>query len=208
MTSRPAGQKNKRQGPDWWLFLSKFFRHGTTVGAVAPSSRWLARKLVGDIDFARAEHVVELGAGTGAITAELLGRAGDRCRCVIVERDPDFCDCLRRRFPGAEVVEGDARELETLLAERGITRVDHVLCGLALPWFAREDRHRILDTARRRLTPEGSFRQLSYMPWLHTREYRRYFEKVRFRLVFRNLPPGGFYVCTSPRAEGPSLTPA
>jgi phospholipid N-methyltransferase len=121
--------------------------------------------------------------------------------------------CHRRARPGllrlsaAEIVEADARDLERLLEERQIAAVDHILCGLALPWFARADRHRILDTARARLTPDGSFRQLSYMPWLHTREYRRYFEKVRFRLVFRNLPPGGFYVCTAPRAEGPALTP-
>ena len=25
--------------------------------------------------------------------------------------------------------------------------------------------------------------------------YRRYFQDIRFRFVFRNLPPGGVYVC-------------
>ena len=191
----------KQRGPDWWLFLTKFFRHGTTIGAVAPSSPWLARRFVENIDFTRTQCVVELGAGTGSITAELLHQAGDRCRAIIVERDPDFCACLRRRFPTADIAEADARDLEQILDARQIQRVDHVLCGLALPWFARPDRHRILDTVRQRLTPEGSFRQLTYMPWLHTREYRRYFEKVGFRFVFRNLPPGGFYVCTHPRSE-------
>jgi phospholipid N-methyltransferase len=184
---------------DRWLFLTKFFRHGTSVGAVTPSSSWFARKLLRDIDFTRPQCIVELGAGTGAITAELLDRAGPRVRCVIIELDADFCARLRQRFPGADIVQADARNLAELLDEKKIAFVDHVLCGLALPWFTRPDRHRILDTVRRRLTPDGSFRQLTYMPWLHTREYQQYFEEVRFRLVFRNLPPGGYYLCRRPR---------
>jgi phospholipid N-methyltransferase len=197
MTTQPITPRSRR-GPDWWLFLTKFFRHGTAIGAVAPSSSWLARKFVQNIDFSRVRCVVELGAGTGPITAELLRQAGQQCRAVIVERDPDFCACLRRRFPAADIAEADACDLERILDERKVEAVDHVLCGLALPWFARGDRHRILDTVRRRLVPEGSFRQLTYMPWLHTREYRRYFAKVGFRFVLRNLPPAGFYVCTRP----------
>jgi phospholipid N-methyltransferase len=188
----------RKTDPDWWLFLTKFFRHGTAVGSVTPSSSWLARKLLKDIDFARARCIVELGAGTGPITEELLRRAGPQCRCIIVELDPDFCARLRARFPRAEVVEADACKLQELLEEKKIPQVDHVLCGLALPWFAKPDRDRILDTVRRHLAPNGSFRQLSYMPWLHTREYRRYFDDVHFRLVFCNIPPGGFYVCQRP----------
>jgi phospholipid N-methyltransferase len=200
MTTRPADTPRRRpQEPDWWLFLQKFFRRGTSVGAVVPSSRWLARKLLQDIDLGSPQCVVELGAGTGAITAELLARAGPKCRCLIVELDADFCARLRQRFPAAEVVEADACRLDELLAERGVERVDHVLCGVALPWLARADRHRLLDTVRRRLTPDGSFRQLSYMPWLHTREYKGYFEEVSFRFVLWNIPPGGFYVCRRPR---------
>src|SRR5262245_16363521 len=129
--------------PDWWLFLSKFFRQGTTIGAVAPSSPWLARRFVEDIDFARSQCVVELGAGTGSITEELLRQGGGRCQAVIVERDPEFCGCLRRRFPGADVAEADARDLDEILEARHLQTVDHVLCGLALPWFAQPDRHRI-----------------------------------------------------------------
>lgn len=188
-----------RKSPDWWLFVAKFFRQGTIIGAVTPSSRWMARRLLQDIDLTGDCCVVELGAGTGPITAELLRVAGPRCRAIVVERDPDFCARLRGRFPSAEVVEADARDLERLLSERRIQQVDHVLCGLALPWFAPPDRHCILDCVRRHLAANGSFRQLTYMPWLHTREYRRYFDRVGFRLVVRNLPPGGFYVCSEPK---------
>jgi len=199
--SRLHSPRDQRPSSDGWLFFGKFLRYGTTIGAVVPSSRWFARKLVRDIDFTAARWVVELGAGTGPVTAELVRRAEGRCETLIVERDPDFCGRLRQRFPRANVVQADACDLEQLLADRRIEKVDHILCGLALPWLTPADRHRLLDTARRRLTPQGTFRQLTYMPWLHTRVYRRYFEQVAFRFVLRNVPPGGFYLCRGPRPE-------
>src|SRR5437870_4681725 len=58
----PPETPTRGRGPDWWLFLTKFFRHGTAIGAVAPSSSWLARKLVHDIDFSQPSCIVELGA--------------------------------------------------------------------------------------------------------------------------------------------------
>jgi phospholipid N-methyltransferase len=143
--------------------------------------------------------VVELGAGTGPITAELLKRAPTTCKVIIVERDPDFCDRLRERFPGADIVQADAANLEQVLAERGVERVDHFLCGLPLPSFERSARDHILEVVHRRLMPEGTFRQLTHLPWVYYRMYRRYFGEVRFHLVFRNVPPAGFYTCLAPR---------
>jgi phospholipid N-methyltransferase len=185
--------------PDWWLFFTKFLKHGTAIAAFVPSSPWLARGVVRGIDFARSRCIVELGAGTGPITAELLDQCAGRCRVLIVERDPDFCRRLRERFPGADVAQADACDLERLLAERGVEAIDHVLCGLPLPSFKPDDRDHVLDVVRRRLGQDGTFRQLTHMPWVYYPLYRRYFDRVQFHLVFRNLPPAGYYVCRQPR---------
>ncbi|MFO0970274.1 MAG: methyltransferase domain-containing protein [Gemmataceae bacterium] len=194
---------SRQRLPDWWLFLQKFLRQGTRVGSVTPSSPWFARRLLEGIDLKQARCVVELGAGTGAVTRELLRRASASCRCLIVERDADFCVRLREHFPRAEIVEADACDLDALLRSRGVERVDHVVSGLALPWFTPAARHKVLDASRRCLTLSGSFRQLTYIPWVHAPMYRRYFERADFRWVFWNVPPGGFYECCRPRPEGP-----
>lgn len=183
------------RSPDWWLFLTKFLRQGTAIAALAPSSRWLARAVVAGIDFSRARCVVELGAGTGPITTELLRSAGPPCRILVIERDADFCQRLRQRFPTADIVQTDAFDLERLLDERGIGRVDHVISGLPLPSFPAVDRERLLAIIGRRLTPDGTLRQLTHMPYVYFGMYRGYFDEVQFRLVTRNLPPGGVYVC-------------
>lgn len=180
---------------DWWLFFRKFLRHGTSVASVTPSSPWLARALIEGIDFDQARCVIELGAGTGPVTAELLRRARGRCRVIVIDRDRDFCRRLRQRFPEAEVVFADACALDHILDKRGIDRADHIISGLPLPSFPASVRDRLLESIGRRLGPRGTLRQVTVMPWVYFKLYCRYFTEVKFRFVGMNLPPGGVYVC-------------
>jgi phospholipid N-methyltransferase len=196
-----------RRIPDWLLLFSKFLRHGSAIASFVPSSTYLARGVVRDLDFTKSRCIVELGAGTGPITAALLQLAPPTCRTAIVERDPDFCVRLREHFPHADVVQADALDLEQILAERGIEQVDHFLCGLPLPSFERKARDRIFEVVTRRLAAGGTFRQLTHMPWVYYRMYRRYFSDVRFHFVMRNLPPAGFYTCWNPTAAGMRSAP-
>lgn len=53
--------------------------------------------------------VVEVGPGTGALTGYLLERAR---RVVAIELDAQLAATVRRRFPGAEVVEADVLETD------------------------------------------------------------------------------------------------
>lgn len=197
----------RRCPPDWWLVLSKFCRQGTAIAALAPSSRWLALAQLRGIDFEKARCIVELGAGTGPVTAALLSAVRPGCRVVIVERDRDFCQRLRQRFPQADIAQCDALELDAVLEERKLQTVDHVLSGLPLPSFPAAEREALLEVVARRLTPDGSLRQLTHMPWVYYPMYRGYFQDVQFRLVPFNLPPGGVYVCRGWRGPG-SMQPA
>jgi phosphatidylethanolamine/phosphatidyl-N-methylethanolamine N-methyltransferase len=190
---------------DLWLVLRKFASNARSVATLAPSSRFLARATVRGIDWSNTKCVVELGAGTGPITAELVKAAPPHVQLIINEFDPDFCRVLRQKFPAADIVEGDARRLGEVLVERGITQVDHVLSGLPLTHFPPGDRDVVLDQVGQVLSPDGEFRQLTTAPWLYRRLYRRYFREVSFKLVVRNFPPGGVYYCRGwiPPADRP-----
>src|SRR5262245_4603110 len=178
-----------------WLFFTKFLQRGKVIASFAPSSRFMVRTVLRGIDFAKCKCIVELGAGTGPITAELIRRTPPGCKLLIIELDADLARHLRKRFPGADVVEADAADMDRLLDERGIDKVDHIISGLPLPSIPEEIRDRILDISAKRLAPGGSFRQLTVMPWVYYRMYRRYFTHLKFRFVPLNLPPGGVYVC-------------
>jgi phospholipid N-methyltransferase len=186
---------------------SRFLKHGTTIAAFAPSSKFLARATVRGIDFDTARCIVELGAGTGPITAELIRRVKPHTKLIVVELMPEFCDRLRAKFPAADIVEGDAAHLDKLLADRGITEVDHVLSGLPLPSFPADLRDSILASSAKCLGPGGTFRQLTNMPWVYWKMYRGYFDDVRFRVVPLNLPPGGVYVCSGFKEPGYKTKP-
>src|SRR5215211_7937975 len=121
---------------DLWLVLRKFASNARTVATVAPSSRALSRATVRGIDWARTKVVVELGAGTGPITEELVKAAPPGVRLVVNEVLPEFCDALRQKFPDLDIADGDAKRLTEILAERGIPEVDYVLSGLPVTHFS------------------------------------------------------------------------
>jgi phospholipid N-methyltransferase len=206
-SSTPQPIVPAKSPPGWWLFLKKFLQRGRTIASFAPSSSYMVRSMLRGIDFASCEYVVELGGGTGPVTAELLRRAGNRCKVLIVELDPDLCQHLRQRFPEADIVEADAIELDKLLADRGVTKVDHILSGLPLPSIPEPARTGILKLAGQCLKPGGTFRQLTIMPLIYRGLYRKHFESVQFQFVPLNLPPGGVYICREPRNQQPDNSP-
>lgn len=53
--------------------------------------------------------VLEVGPGTGGLTAPLLARAG---RVIAVEKDRELLPLLRSRFPGLTLIEADALDLD------------------------------------------------------------------------------------------------
>ena len=62
-------------------------------------------------DFAGIEtgqRILDVGAGTGALTSELVGRGAD---VAALDPSPPFVAALRRRLPGVDVQEGPAEEL-------------------------------------------------------------------------------------------------
>jgi phosphatidylethanolamine/phosphatidyl-N-methylethanolamine N-methyltransferase len=183
---------------DFSLFLGKFLKHGTAIASLAPSSPWLARTTVRNIPWDRASALVELGAGTGPITRVLAEKAHPDCRVVVLERDPDFARLLHQRFgdrPNFDVVEGDVRDLGSILGDRGIERADFIVSGLPVPSFPEDLRRELFRLVKRFLAPEGTYNQITEMPWVYWRFYRRFFDEVRFAFEPRNFPPAGAYFC-------------
>src|SRR4051794_27910138 len=183
---------------DFLLFLGKFVRHGTAIASLAPSSPWLSRTTIRNIPWASARVIVELGAGTGPITKVLAERAHPDCRVVVLERDPDFARILRERFagrPNFDVVEGDVRDLAEILGQRGIGQADYVVSGLPVPSFPKDLQRDLFRVVKRVLSPEGTYNQITEMPWVYWRFYRKFFDDVQFVFEPRNLPPAGAYFC-------------
>lgn len=188
-------------------FLSAALRRPGTMGAIAPSSERLAGVLSAVVPRVGAPVVVELGPGTGAVSAAIAARLPAGGRHLAVELDPDMVGYLRRTRPGLEVVPGDARELGTLLAEHGVDRVDAIVCGL--PWALFDDAVQadVLGEIGLAVGDTGAFTTFAYLQGMALPAARRFRARLRGAFdevlvsstVWRNVPPAFVYVCRRPR---------
>ncbi len=174
-------------------FSAKFFRHGRRIGSIAPSSPMMGRRLTRDVDGSRAQVILELGSGTGCVTAEAVRRMHGGSRMISVEADVELAAMARRRCPQAEVYCADAVELEGLLDGLGVGRIDVLINCLPTPSLPAAVNRAIFEAAARRMR-RLRMTQLTEIPYWYGRAYRRLFEEVRFFHVPLNIPPGGVYV--------------
>ena len=94
-------------------FSYEFIRHPKGVGSVIPSSRMLAKAMRRTAQDYGAPNslIIEAGAGTGAITRELVAHFPAN-RLLINEVNPRLARRLRDRFPGNTIRRGRVEELD------------------------------------------------------------------------------------------------
>jgi phosphatidylethanolamine/phosphatidyl-N-methylethanolamine N-methyltransferase len=153
--------------------------------------------------------VVELGPGTGSVTAAVQNRLGGRGRHLAVELDPVLADYVGRENPGVEVVVGDAAALRKILAERDIPAVDAVVSGLPWSLFPPDAQRAILEVVTQVLRSGAAFTTFAYVHALPMGGARRFrallddlFDEVLMtRTVWQNIPPAITYVCRRSRSR-------
>jgi phospholipid N-methyltransferase len=146
------------------------------------------------IDPLKRQVILELGAGSGAVTAAASTQMHPESTLIAVEVDPDLAEIAATRCPEAMVSRANVRDLPSLLSMRRITRIDLLLNCLPTPSLPLGVNATVLDTFYE-LSQGAWFSQLTVMPWIYQGMYRRVFEEVDFRLVINNVPPGGVYHC-------------
>lgn len=184
-------------------FLREFARNPTSVGAIAPSSRWLARCITDQIGIESAACVVEIGPGTGSFTGEILRRLKPGAKFLAVERSESLAACVRSLFPQATVHNESAVELPNILRAADISHADVIVSGL--PWASFEEslQDSLLGAILASLPEGGRFATFAYLQGLLLPAGRRFKSKLttcfpaisRSSIVWRNIPPAFVYRC-------------
>jgi phosphatidylethanolamine/phosphatidyl-N-methylethanolamine N-methyltransferase len=176
---------------DTTLFLQEWFANPQRTGAVVPSSRKLAAAMAHWLPADPESYVLELGPGTGAVTQALLKHGLREERLVAIERNPKLARLLRERFPRAQIITGDAWQLDGLLQRRNtpIESVGAVISSLPLLNFTPEQAEALADKIRTVLDPQGTWVQYSYR--IHKQRTRgtSRFQLLASKIVWLNLPP-------------------
>lgn len=155
-------------------FFGQFRRQYHTTGSILPSSRALGRALTRPLRLAPPPRcILEVGPGTGAVTAEIVRnlRAGDRLD--IVEINAEFVSVIQRRFAQDEAFRrrrDQTRVIHSPLQDhRGEAEYDFMISGLPLNNFSLDLVEDIFRSYRRLLKPEGI---LSYFEYLAIRNLK------------------------------------
>lgn len=186
--------------PELWGFFCAWLRAPGRIAAAVPSGRSLSRLMASQALSGGDGMVVELGAGTGAITAALLNQGIPPQRLVAVERSCEFSTLLRRKFPAVKVVCADASDLRASLRRAGIEEpVQTIVSGLPLLAMEAELRQRIVSECCALLGAEGNLVQFTYGPLSPVSERLRRRLGLRARRVgqvWANLPPATVWCYT------------
>lgn len=167
------------------LFLTELARRPRQMGTVWPSSPALAAAMARWLPHGHKELILELGPGTGIVTEKLLAAGLPQERLVAVEKSPRLAGFLRRRFPRAHIVAGDALELDNVLAGM---HFGGVFSSLPLKVFTPEQVRRISGAIHAVLLPGAPWVQYSYQI-VNGHPPSPSFRTIGSEIVWQNLPP-------------------
>lgn len=173
-------------------FFKSWLRNPLEMGAFAPSGRALAKLMAKNVG--PESRVLEIGAGTGTVTAALLAAGVKPENLHVVEYNPALVKILERRFPGSRVLAADALRLEDAFGRE--PQFDFVVSGLPLLLFSPDRRLRLLEQAFSLLAPGGCLHQFTYGARCPIdRDVRRALriESTLIGIAALNLPPAFVY---------------
>ncbi|MDE2465576.1 MAG: hypothetical protein KGO02_17955 [Alphaproteobacteria bacterium] len=139
-------------------------------------------------------RIVEVGAGTGAITRALVN-SRTAAPLTVVEADRGCCAYLRRHFPLVQVIEGLVEENEERLTTPGARLA--LVSSVPLFSLTGDQRTNVLAAYERLIRRASAARivQFTYAPWLPDQRAYSLLGR-RAQSVWQNLPPAWVWSAT------------
>jgi len=180
-----------------FTFLRTFLQNPVGIGAIAPSSRSLAREMVRGLEVKSGETVLEFGPGTGSFTSQIQRIIPDPSAYLGIECEPAFVRLLSRRFPDLGFVAAPAENAKTICEQSGLDPIRAIISGLPYNGVKSSVHDLIMESIESLMTPGCIFRTFQYIHtyWLpQAVRFRRkmsriYGRQCRSRAVLGNVPP-------------------
>lgn len=192
----------------FFKFLNEYVRNFREIGSIGPDSTVCVNSMLKSIPFESAELILEYGAGSGAVTMEILKRKKPRSTLICFEKNNTFYHLLRKTVTGRNVfvVHDDVFNSANILLSRfGIPRGSLDCIISTLPGSSLKFDELLQKAVLPLLKKEGIF--IQYMYTVSTLKgfrlqpvLRKYFSQIDSDFVFFNLPPTLIYTCRG-RAE-------
>ena len=179
-------------------FISEFIKERKTVGAIAPSSKFLMRKMLNKIDFSKDLNIIELGPGTGIFTAEIQKRMSIKSNLFSFEINTAFYDQLNTKFNDKRIriINDSAEKMKNYLSKENIQKANVVVSSLPLAVIPPKIKENILNSVLNILDENGIYIQFQYS--LNAKKLlQSKFENIDIQFTPLNLPPAFVYNCSN-----------
>ena len=179
------------------VFLSNFMKNPGQVAAVAPSSKYVIKAVLENIDFGKAKNIVEYGPGTGPVTKALLEQMEEDSSLICIEPNANFYSFLGKSIndPRLKLINDVAENIDFHLNKLAVRNVDYILSGIPFSLVKKEAKISILRKTLDALGKNGKFIVYQQYNWHMEKHLKKYFSNVSKQMEFRNLPPTFIFVC-------------
>lgn len=152
---------------DFGIFFRQFRETFETTGAIAPSSKYLGDALSKFVGKQNGVRILEVGPGTGAVTARILRRLQPDDRLELIELNEKFVEVLKSKFSDDPQFKVHSKQV-TIIQGRLESLVDSepydiIISGLPLNNFDPTLVRTILQTYQQLLKPKGTVSFFEYM---------------------------------------------
>ena len=178
-------------------FLKQFWSEKKMVGSMIPSSRYLAKKMLQNVNFKKARVIVELGPGTGIFTRKILEQMHEDAKLFVFELNDQFYQRLQEEIQDERLIliHDSAEFIQKHLNEGGCLNADYVISSLPLTNFPNKLKESILKAAHHCLKNEGKFIQFQYT--LNSKKFlETQFDETNIMFTPLNFPPAFIYTCS------------
>ncbi len=146
---------------DSFVFIKLFLAKPDSVGAIVPSSRFLANAVTKHINiFGEPVRILEVGAGTGSMTVNILKKLRTQDKLDIVELDSDFCEILNEKFGKRKNVKINC---VSILDWKPKYLYDYIISGLPFNAFSADFLKQVLKTYEGLIKPGGIISYFEYI---------------------------------------------
>jgi phosphatidylethanolamine/phosphatidyl-N-methylethanolamine N-methyltransferase len=179
-------------------FFREFLKERRVVGAISPSSKFLAKRMIASVNFDKARILVEFGPGTGIFTKEILKRMHADAILLVFETQKSFCDRIENEIKDKRMIliNDSAEKIGEYLNKNGFESAEYIISSLPFTVIPSQIKNAILNQSVKFLANGGYFLQFQYTLNAH-KLLKSKFKTVKLDFTPMNIPPAFIYRCSN-----------
>ena len=192
-----------------YLFVKSWFDSPKRMGALFPSFARTGKMLASIIKDPHNSRVVELRAGTGQVTDQIVNAGVDLNKFATIEFDEKFCAEIQKKHSnGLRIFNIDAAAMVEKLPSEFVGNTDYIISTLPLITLGQAKAKDVIEAVFKMLKPGGVYIQITFSPLKPKYMKGLGLKATKICVSWINLPPTHIWRICKRSTFVPTLSPA